>query len=517
MKNIKQLVSAIILFVFSMVAYGQDKINTPAAFETFKDRSQWMYTNNAAGLLLDKPIDYAEVKFSYDSHSGSFHRPQTGEKINDLKFDVEGAVFVGNVYAWGKFNYTRSNIKDTQFNASIIDPYRDMPYMVADTNMSKWNNQIYDLQFKVVTPKIWNKLSLGLEGSYNAASGAKQRDIRTENYFYILQVKPGIVYSINNNHHIGANFDFQTLKEESNMSNVNVYVDQNYYALYGLGTATRGLGSGRTTNYEGNGIGGGFQYNYQGFFNLLFSSNYNYKVEDVKISFTLPEENATVKSKIWSGKLQLNKRLNKTTHYLTLNYADKKIDGIEAITQYDNTENQSGYVTIYKDIRSKYKFQQASLDYDFTIDRDLEYNWKFGIGVKYTNKEDVYLTPRSEKNAENLIAQFRIKKNFILSDDVLKRRVLLGADYSYNNNLSGGYSYNGSHPEYIVVTQFEQTDTDYLNSNFYSLGANLTYSQKIKKDILANLFAKAEFRYTKATSYEFGNRNRLQISIGCNF
>lgn len=517
MKNIKQLVSTIIVFAFSMIVYGQDKLNTPAAFETFKDRSQWMKTNNAAGLLLDKPIDYTEVKFSYDSHSGNFHRPQTGEKINNLNFNVEGAVFVGNIYTWGKFDYTRANITDALFNSSIIDPYRDMPYMVADTNLSKWKNQIYDLQFKVATPKFWNKLSLGLDGSYNASSGAKQRDIRSENYYYLLQVKPGVVYSVNGNHSIGANFDFQTLKEESNLSNVNSYVDQNYYLLYGLGAAIKGLGAGRSTNYEGNSVGGGIQYNYQGFFNLLLSSNYKYKVEDVKTSSTSPREDATVKTKLWDAKLQIFKKLSTSTHYLTLNYSNKKMDGIEAITQYDNSQNQNGYITIYKDIRSTYKFQLASADYDFTIDRELEYDWKFGVGVRYTNQEDVYLTPRSEKNAENIITQFRVKKNFILSKDALQRRVLISADYSYNKNLSGKYDYNGSHPEYIVVTEFEPTDTNYLNSNFYSLGASLTYSQKIKEDKLANLFAKAEFRYTKATSFEFDNRNRLQISIGCNF
>ena len=33
------------------------------------------------------------------------------------------------------------------------------------------------------------------------------------------------------------------------MSNVNSYVDQDYYILYGLGTAIKGIGSGVTSNY----------------------------------------------------------------------------------------------------------------------------------------------------------------------------------------------------------------------------------------------------------------------------
>lgn len=97
------------------------------------------------------------------------------------------------------------------------------------------------------------------------------------------------------------------------------------------------------------------------------------------------------------------------------------------------------------------------------------------------------------------------------------RRLLVGADYSYNKNLSGGYDYNGSNPGYIVVGEFEQVDSDYLNSSFWSAGVSATYSQKIKADLRASLYAKADFRYTKAISSDFSGRRVMQITVGCNF
>ena len=515
--NIKQIAITLIFIAIPLLSNGQEKVNTPAAYEQMKQKSQWQKSANAAGLLLDNPITYSETGVFYNSYKGNFHRPQEGESGSNLNFNSEGAVFVNKIYAWGKFDYTRTTIKDANFNASIIDPFRGMPYMVADTNRSEWRNQAYEMQMKVTTPILSDKLYFGLDAGYKAISGAKQRDPRTENYYYLFQIKPGVVYTVNDKHHVGANFDYFSLKEESSMSKVNTYVDQEYYEMYGLGTSVQRIGTGRTTDYVGNSVGGGFQYNYQGPINLLFSTDYAYKVEDVKLGFSDASDNSGVKDKIWNAKLQAYTTKNNLTHYLKLDFTDRKIDGIEAITEYDNTAGQNGYVTLLKDVRSKYDTQTMTVDYDVTIDRDAEYDWKLGAGAKYIKKDDVYLNPHSIKNSENIAFQVRAKKNIVLSQNTLQRRLLIGADYSFNNNISGKYEYNGSHPDYIVVKKFEQIDSDYLNSDFWSLGATATYSQRIKEDQLANLFVKAEYRYTDASGSIFGNRQNIQISIGLNF
>lgn len=521
--NKEKLILSLIFLFISISGWGQDinnKINTPAAYEQMKDKSQWQKSSNAAGLQLDNPTDYTEINISYESYKGSFHRPQEGEKGNSINFKTEGAVYVGKVYAWGKFNYDRKTIQDANFNGSIIDPFRGMPYMVADTNRSEWRNQIYDMSFKVATPKLFDKLSLGIEGGYKAISGAKQRDPRSANYFYTFQIKPGIVYSVNEQNHIGVNFDYYSLKESSSMSLTNTYFDQMYYEMYGLGMSKRGIGRGRSTDYLGNSTGGGFQYSYKGIVSLLFSTDYTYKIEDVVIPRSVDQkeyfaDDASVKDRIWDTKLQLYTTQKKMTHFVSLNYVNQDIDGIEVISKFD--ENLNDFVSLHRDIRSKYKTQTATVDYDVTIDREKEYDWKLGAGAKYINKEDVYLIPRSEKSSENLAFQVRAKKNFVLSNNQSMKRLLIGADYCYNKNLSGGYSYNGSHPDYIVIREFEQVDTNYLNSNFWSVGGSATYSQKIKNNMHTNLYAKADFRYTKAINAEFNRRTIMQLSVGCNF
>lgn len=509
--------SALILLAASWSLQGQVLLNTPAAYEQMKQKSQWMQTTNPAGLLLDHPVDYSEVSISYDSYKGDFHRPQQGETGNDLAFDVEGAVKLKKFYTWGKFNYTRSTADDAQYNASLIDPFRGMPYLVADTNRSEWRNQVYDLVFRVATPGAANKISFGMEGSYRVISGAKQRDIRTENYFYLIRVRPGMVYAVNDRHHVGINLDYYNKKEESNMSNVNVYNDQEYYVLYGLGTATQGVGSGQTTNYEGNCVGGGLQYSFRGTLNLLLSSTYNYEVEDAEVSFAEPREAYSVRNRIWDSKLQALKKHDRLIHFAVAGFTDRQVEGIEYVTVYDNTEAQEGYITLHQDIRSKYTTRRAWLDYDLAIGDEQEYDWKLGASVRYELKKDRYLVPFSDKRSENIAYVIKAKKNLKLPGSELNRRILIGADYFYNHNISGHYAYNGTHPDYPVVTKLEQIDTNYLNSGYYSLGGALTYSQKLKKDLLANFFAKAEFRFVNANDHDFDDRQFIQVHVGCNF
>ncbi len=519
MKYLKYIILAFALpaLPYSLIAQRVEP-NTPAAYEVMKNKSQWMQTSNAGGLLLDTPLDYTELSLSYDTYTGNYHRSQEGTKGNDLNILVEGATFIKKLYVWGKFDYTRSTVKDANFNASLIDPFRGMPYMVADTNRSEWRNQVYDMTFKMATPKrLGEKVSFGLEGKYKAMSGGKQRDIRSENYFFIASIKPALVYSINEEHHIGANFEYYKIMEESNNSNENMEIDQQFYELYGLGNATSRIGSGRTTNYEGDNVGGGLNYNYQGYVNLLLSSTYNYKAENVQASFTKPRDIGSVKDKIWSTKLLLYKDIRNLTHYITIDYTNRNIDGIESITQYDNSTSQDGYVTLARFVKSEYKTQSALLDYDFTINKGNEYLWKLGAGIRYINQEDVYFLPHSEKTSENMIFQIRAKKNFILNNDKLNKRILVAADCSYKHNFSGKYEYNGVHPEYPVVTQLEDMDNNYLNNEYIAAGISATYSQKIKEGKPANLFVKGKFNYTKANGDLFDNRNYLAISLGCNF
>ena len=284
--------SAVLFCMLGLIPYAKSQQSipvTPAALELLNQRSLWKGSSNAAGLLLDQPFQYSQLSGGYESYNGNFRRPQQGASGNRQTIYTEGNLFLNKYYLSGSFSYIRDNIKNANYNASIIDPLRGMPYIIADLNPSDWNNQHYDLQFNATVPTVNKQWSFGLAGSYQSSSGAKQRDIRSENDVMGIAVLPSVVYSPASNHHIGLNLVYSNYKEEAGMSNVTTYVDQTYYELLGLGTAIARLGAGTTSNYEGDALGAGFQYHYQGAVTLFLTADYKEEAEDLQYTFTTPE------------------------------------------------------------------------------------------------------------------------------------------------------------------------------------------------------------------------------------
>lgn len=417
------------------------------------------------------------------------------------------------IYVWGTFDYRKERIREANFNSSIIDPYRGMPYYTADLNASDWDNQFYNMQFKAAL-SLSHSVSVGLDGIYKVAQGAKQRDPRTLNRFYSLDLKPGIVYSPASAHRIGLNLEYGNLKENSSPSLINESDYQTYYELYGLGTATENIGTGKVVNYVGDKAGVNLQYNYRTpAVNLLLSGGYSFRVEQAEFSFTTPEKFGTAKEKAWNVEALLDLPGDKFSHHLQAVYTHAGIDGIQYVKR--NTSDQ-GWQVLHSYVRSTYRTETASVDYSLTANRGKEYKWKVNAGVHYLKKNDTYLLPHSVKDAENLLFSVR-GKALAFRSDKLSRRLLLGLEAGYSRNLSGAYSYTGNHADYEVVTVLEHNDLNYLVSGFYFLEGNITYSQKIREEDKANVYVKGSFNYRKTNDFDFNHRSFLQISMGCNY
>jgi len=490
---------------------------TPAAMEQQKEERLWFHTDNAAGTAFDDTRNYSDVRIGYDMTSGNFHRPQQGEKEKNFNVGSEGFLNLKNAYVWGSFSFNQKNMTDAGYNASIADPYRVMPYYVADTHLSKWRNQYYDLQFRCATPVYWKHVAFGLTGRYEATLAAKQRDPRVDTRFYTLELKPDFTVTFGGRHTVGANFEYASIKEDSQMENVNAYVDQDYYELYGLGMATKGLGSGRTTNYFGDRVGGSLQY---GFTNpnvrLLFDAGYSKRVENVEISFSTPKKDASVKEKKMHVGLNLFVKDGNLTHNVKARYVLGNAYGIQYLNQRDNTASQSGWVALYHDIRSRYNAQDLSLRYALTVNRGNEYSWKFGADMRYTKQADEYLLPVSTMGAEHYYAGVSVKRNQPLGRK-MTRRLLVEVSGGYCGSHDGHYTFGGEHSDYPTATELMPKETAWLSSDYYRLGAALTYSQQVKDGEKAHIFAKACFDYLKTSDYDYDHRSVASFSVGLNF
>lgn len=511
-KKMKKLYITLLLASASFGALAQQR-NTPAAFELRQQRSLWLQSGNPAGLQLDHPYRYSQLKAGHEGYEGDFRRPQQGASGNRQTVETQGGIFLDSCYLTGSFNYRRESVHDANFNASIIDPYRGMPYFIADLNPSNWIQQHYQLQFGIATP-TYGKWSWGLGATYNASSAAKQRDIRTENNYYSLSVTPGVTYALAPNQHIGLNLRYANVKEEGSMRNVNIYVDQTYYELLGLGTAVRQIGSGRGNNYEGDSWGGGLQYRYTGKATLFLHLNYLIEAEDLTLSFTDPRDGASVLRKSWDAGVTVQKESASLMHSLGVRFYNRNMDGIQYITERDNTSAQQGWKTLAKYVRSTFKTTEASLQYNITGKRgDDDYSWMANVSARYTRLNDTYILPRSIKNTENAYVQIGAKKNFKMAAS----HFLIGLNAGINKNMSGAYEYNGAHADYPTVTQLETMDFRYLAADFVRAEVPVTFSTQIGKERPNTLFINAYARYTKAQSFDFDHRLTYGASVGVNF
>ena len=514
MKYIKHTIACLLA---SATLQGNAQGFTPASIEQHRMQRLWLNSQNAAGMVFDDATSFSNVQMSYLLQDGNFHRPQEGEKESTLGVSSEGFMNLKNALAWGSFSFQQKNLTDAGYNASITDPFRGMPYYIIDEHQSDWRNQYYDLRFRVSTPLMNNRWALGLEGVYQASLAAKQRDPRVDTRFYTLKVVPGISYQMDEAHRIGLSLRYESIKEDSRMENENSDVDQKYYILYGLGTAIQGIGSGRTTNYHGDRIGGALQYHFTSpAWKVMLEGSYDVRAEIAEQSFTSPKKDAGVKDKTFQLSGTAYQQGKHHSYYLKASYTNRHIDGIQYISKYDNTESLDGWEVLYKSIRSTYDTQKASLHYAWMRNRGNEYAWKLYADAEYTKQDDEYLLPNSVKNSENAFVRLGGKKNFIVGKKT-GNRLLIDAYAGYNKNLSGAYSYEGSHPEYISVTGLETADAHFLHSDWYRIGGSLTYSQAIKKGTDTQFFVKAAYEYVGTSDYEYDKRNYFSMNIGCNF
>ena len=527
MKNIRYYLSlsccitALLCITTAQPLSAQGQLNTPAAYELFKQRSLWMQSVNPAGAMLDHAIEFTEIGIGYRWDRGDFHLPQNGEKNNQLDIDVEGAAILRNLYAWGKFVYNRNDVYDARFNASIIDPLRGMPYYYADLDPSEWRMQLYETNFRMSSMKLWDALLVGIDGKYAVASGAKQRDMRTTNKSVEFMLRPGIVYLINPAYAVGLHFEYLNYKEESIMDKRNAEIGQTFYEMFGLGMS-RSLGSGTpVTDYKGNKVSGGLQFNMNGqAVNMVLSGGYAYYVEDAMRSLDNPEHKLTTRCNEWRGDLQLytnRKGSPPFTHFVNGSYLLRHIDGIQYVSEAPSAQDGTlTYTVLYSSVRSTYAQSQGGLSYAIVRNRGSEYNWKAEAGVTYIDRDDHYINPESKFNARSAIINLGAKKNFVVGQRLVNR-LLVGLEAVYSNNLSGEYLFGGPNPDYPVVTELMQGNLTYLMSNYMRYNVSAFYSMKIKPELKANLIVGGTYSYVNPNSSDFNNRSILQVKIGCNF
>ncbi len=530
------IVSCLLLVSGAVPARAQETGRTPntaASIERIKTQNLWLsHTGNAAGAYIDDAAYYADADLYFTRTDGTFKRPQSGKMNTGFGFSTDGGGFLGKdkrFYAWGEFNYSRDKIRNAQYNASLIDPFRGTPYYIADKGLSNWINQSFDMKVKAATPLYCDVLYLGFEGSYAVADGAKQKDPRPEIEMSRVEVKPSLLLKMNR-HSIGADFDYYSRREYGYARTVNSRVSQTIWVMVAPGffrEMVTGLGSNALTmrDYNANNLGGGLQYGFSDRqVKIVVSGNYAYEVEDAKTAESAessderPKLIGTTRQDRWDA--QVNARFDNGTGrdswYLNLSWSRQDMDGIEYLTEFDNNPDIMDYVVTFKNVRSNFKVTDLKGELSFMRNEEgNSYSWTVGAGAAYRKIANIYYLPRSTQDVESLTLEAYARKNFRTGQ---KSRLLADLHGGASKNLSSKMDYNGYQADNECYKDFTLKDFRYLSTSYLNGGVAVTYSHT---GILKNTacYAGAAFDLYRAHGNRslFNNRSYLTFRLGMAF
>lgn len=533
-KNIFKTVGCLFFAVTAFNPVLAQENQTPASVAKLKMQNIWMNnTNNAAAGVVDASKLYSISSVGYTMDKGDFNYIQAGDNNNQFNLQSEGGGIyekLNNMFMWGKISYTRDVLKGAKFNCLTFDPFRDVPFLLADTNSSKWVKQQYDLSMKMASPKLFNFLTLGLSGSYMAGTSAKQVDPRPNMNVSKFDVGASILMSFGK-HHVGFDFNHYNRREDGaagivsslNTSRAWDYVAPGFFreaefSAYGSLITER--------YYHAHAMGGGIQYGFKNdHWNILVSGNYQERVEDVnneqlhKDPDNLKKIIGTVKEEISTGKFIVNYTFN-NGNILSLNtcYQDKSVDGIEYFQEFDNSFEVNSWVINAKYVRSNISKVNTEVKLDYLVNDGNAYKWWFGVNMATRTNDWCYYLPEARQDVTNDIFGAFASRHITFGNNNHSLTINVNGCYSSNSEAFMKYEGAGTQPDNVGWTDFTLRDYNYLTTNYVKFGGEVSYAYSgFKNSDSMSLFFTAGLDYYAPNSKVFDNRTITNFKLGIAF
>lgn len=514
-----KLLSLSLVLSTSLVAQEIDSTSiTTDRLELYKQSNLWLGALNAAGANLLETINYTNVSGGFTQTKGDFRQQQEGEKNNGFLFQAEGATNLKGAYLWGKFSLETEKKKNSRFNASIIDPFRGMPFIIADDRSSDWRLQYYNLETRIAFPKLLDKLYTGLGINYNVSTGAKQLDPRPLNRYYALELTPSVVYAFDDKHNIGGVFYYKNMHETSSVELRNSYQPATFYFLEGLGAFKQTTGIGTSRDYSGNAFGGEIQY----FIktentNFMLSGGYIYDYENVIDGNIQPVNiSKAVRDNYWAN-VSYTFQSNKLSHKIEAGATHQNINGIFYDKIKDPEDPVISQIVLNKKTRSKFKTTQYNLKYDLFRLNQTGYLWNLGTNMKHYVQRDKYLLPSpgvdaSFQNINRYDFELHGKYNFNKKMP-FDGQLLLGVSTLYSLANDCKLSYGGGKEDHVVFKELLHPDFLFLSKNYWKFAGSMQYSIPFtinSKNV--NTYAKVDAFLIPNTN--LGKRSNFTVSLG---
>lgn len=532
-KNIFKTVGCLFLAVAAFNPVLAQENQTPASVAKLKMQNIWMNnTNNAAAGVVDASKLHSISSVGYSMDKGDFNYIQAGNDNNQFKLQSEGGGIyekMNNMFMWGKISYTRDVLQGAKFNCLTYDPFRDVPFLLADSNASKWINQQYDLSMKFATPKLFNFLTIGFKADYMTGIAAKQVDPRPEMNVSNFGWGVSALMSFGK-HHIGLDFNHANRREDGIASIINSLNTSRAwdYVAPGFFREAEFSAFGSLINeryYHAHTMNGGIQYGFKNDnWNILLSGEYLQRVEDINNEklhedpYNLKKIIGTVKEDTYTGKFIANYTFN-NGNMLSLNaqYQNKSVDGIEYFQKFDDSFEVNSWVVNAKYVRSNISKVNTEFKLDYMVNDGNVYKWWFGVNYANRTNDWCYYLPQANQDVTNNIygafasRHIPFKKNHSLT-------ISFNGGFSSNSEALIKYEGEGTQANNIGWTDFTLRDFNFLATNYAKFGGELSYAYSgFKKNDSMSLFFIVALDYYAPNSDLFKNRTITNFTFGIAF
>jgi len=450
--------------------------------ENFRN-TLWFNSNNAAGLGFAPLANYGNVDLNWDFEKGNLATQQSAEKFNDVSLKTSGAVGLKGWNLWGSFVFQNKFDTGCRYNCTVYEIDNLMPYYAADTTLSGWNRQNYELSMKMACPILWDRVCFGLEINYDCKVGAKQRDPRTETYKYRIDINPAVTIQLGKKNRLGLVFRYENGFERSQATNANSRFDQTIWLMNGLGNATTWKVGGndgmKIYYYKANLFGGSLQWGCSDTnLDILLELAYNYKDLEGFTTPTLPKRMGRTAQNHFNALFQCmfgNDKSNKINFDAEVGMSD----GYEPVQQRDDTPTQQQWVLLAENKLSSFNLITANLSYDHLFGNQDKrgYDWRVAANANFRMQDDSYNGTACLFNNKNIALNVQGDKQFKLKSTAIR----LGADVLYNKSLGGEYVFTGLTTKLLPIQGLYKNDLTFWTSDYCKAGLSLDCNFQLKK------------------------------------
>lgn len=380
----------------------QDKIETV--------RNPWISMPTPASIGFSTQSEGNQVSLGLDHQNGDYKLAgQAGQK-NALLFDASMFQKVGETFRfYGHFGLNYSHQNERAYY-DLIFPTENA-YVMGANRKGKYNQYIYDLNFKVATTDL-NGWNFGMGIDYKAADLSRILDPRPRVLAAHYQLTPAVTYKLNESNRLGLSAYYRFEKQRmTGITQVNDDTNYKYYFSTGLDNAYINVDFGGFFRiYSDHIVGGDLQYG-------LTSSDWTWTTSlgishhDLEMTGSQKRIPGTYSQDIFRATSKVTWQRPHMLHILGVNgsYQDGSNtafiqDFVQITDEYGHVSEK--WVTEYKNKTYTHNNYDLAASYDLYIGNieAKDYSMKFGVSGSMKHFERKYLLPTSKHEMTNATA-----------------------------------------------------------------------------------------------------------------